>query len=129
MKTAIKDLLQKGLIVTAPYKKDMADWYSDVKIYNGSGFCSVIGDCFYKKFDDIDKAIDYFIEQCMSSKNLGYVLSRLARKGLLSPDTIEEHWHRKAAEFDTSFKEHFDKLVADEKKLIKQENKEDENEV
>jgi len=129
MKDAIKELLQKGLSVTAPYKKNMADWCTDVKIYAASdGHCNIYGERFYEKFDNIDDGVDYFVKTSLSSKNLGYILMRLARKGLITPDEIETNWDKKASKFDMTFKEYFDKLVSDEKKLIKQENKEDKNE-
>lgn len=78
---SIKDILQNGGSVEVPFKSNIKDWFSSMKIYSlGSNLYIV--DPYYQKFSNVDDAVDWFISKGLTSKNVGYVQSRLSNRGI-----------------------------------------------
>lgn len=108
---SIKKMLNNGATISVPYKNEINEWYSDIKILKSS---KSTYNAHRKTFYDIDDAVNYFYEQAYTSKNKGYIQNRLVDKGLLDPD--DEY----SIEYpDKKMK----KLFLDEGKLIDEEFK------
>ena len=118
MKNAIKTLIQKHMTVQTSYKKHVKDWFFNAKIYMYGNRCFVNGGPFSKYFDDIDEGIQFYIDEVLSAKNLGYIWHRLEDKGIDIGNNLDE---------DTGtfgdYQKTYDKALKTEKKLIKEENK------
>lgn len=79
MRESIKLLLNNGVSIRKSFKSKISDWYSEFQLFkvydeyeNKEKYYSG-----HEKFDDIDKAIEHFMENCFTSKNKGYIQQRL----------------------------------------------------
>ena len=78
-KEAIKQVLRMGSAVSLPYKAEINQWYGEIKINKIDEFYIIQPS--WIKFYDIDEAVNYFCSEALTSKNVGYIQSRLDDKG------------------------------------------------
>lgn len=78
---SIKDILENGGSIELPFKSSINEWYSNIKIYCLEKNRYVI-EPQYQKFSNIDEAVNWFLKEATTSKNVGYVQSRLSRMGV-----------------------------------------------
>lgn len=85
-----KRLLKRGFEISYPYKTKINDWYGRItlrKVKDNIGNCYIIdGDFPRKEFYDIDNAIKFYINETLTSKNVGYIQKRLRDSGRLTED-------------------------------------------
>lgn len=92
MKQAIKDIIQAGGTVSFPMKHSVDAWFGNIKV---SPIKLPWGEAYYyvepfgKNFDNIDDAVNLFINEAFSSKNVGYIQMRLAEKGIDFEDEFD----------------------------------------
>lgn len=94
IKEAIKTLVELGGTYKISYKSDVKDWYGDIKIFKYKEdygdeltmYCVDYG----KRFINIDDAVNYFCDLALTSKNVGYVQSRLSYKMKFDEYDIED---------------------------------------
>jgi len=97
MKESIKKLVEMGMGVRFHHKCSIDDWYGDIKIYSydtdfGVAYSVDRPDAHTKRFYDVGMAVDYYIYYAFSSSNIGYLQSRLDKKGLINEDETDlEH--------------------------------------
>ena len=120
MKTAIKTLIQNGSAITTGYKKHVKHWYQDSTISIYDNKCIVSGGVPRREFDNIDEGIQFYIDEVLSGKNLGYVWKRITAKGIDIENNLDEH----TGTFG-DYQQTYDEAVKAEKKLIKAEMKND----
>lgn len=82
IKESIKNVVLSGMTIKHPYKSEISSWYSDISISSYNGFYSIHP--FSVKFANIDDAVNYFCNQAFTSKNVGYIQSRLFDKKILN---------------------------------------------
>jgi hypothetical protein len=86
-KESFKQLLEAGVTLQFPYKTKISSWYGELKAYKQyDGFYHVD----HTRFSDIDQAVDFFITEAFTSKNVGYIQSRLMNKNLLGEYDLEK---------------------------------------
>jgi len=78
---SIKDILKHGGSIDVPFKSKINDWSSSMKIYSHRSNLYIV-DPHHQKFSNIDEAVDWFISKGLTSKNIGYVQSRLSSRGI-----------------------------------------------
>lgn len=78
---SIKDILESGGSVELPFKSSIGEWYSNIKIYCLERGQYVIHPQ-YQKFSNIDEAVNWFLRESITSKNVGYIQSRLSKMGV-----------------------------------------------
>ncbi len=78
---SIKDILENGGTVELPFKSSINEWYSNIRIYCLEKNRYVV-EPQYQKFSNIDEAVNWFLKESTTSKNVGYVQSRLSRTGV-----------------------------------------------
>jgi hypothetical protein len=123
MRESIKLLLNNGVSFSIAYKSEINDWYSDFKLFKvwdrykkKEIYYSMI-EGGHKQFDDIDEAVDYFMEMCFSSKNKGLIQERLDKK--IDFENDERYDLEKPSEELTELFEIEGKIVDEEYKLMK----------
>jgi len=123
MRESIKLLLNNGLSFSIGYKSEINDWYSDFKLFKvwdrykkKEIYYSMI-EGGHKQFDDIDEAVDYFMEMCFSSKNKGLIQERLDKK--IDFENDERYDLEKPSEELIELFEIEGKIVDEEYKLMK----------
>lgn len=79
-KKAIKEILSVGGTVSLNYKSKISHWYSTTKIFKIEK--EYIVDPGWNRFYDIEEAINFFCNEALTSKNVGYIQSRLQDKGI-----------------------------------------------
>lgn len=124
MKQAIKQLIQEGMTITCGYKLKVGDWWDEAKIHrkNKSNSCIIIFGHDAREFDNLDDGIDFFIDNFHSSKNIGYIITRLEKKGTIDLDQLYGSLNRKTGTFqDKKYGKKFANLVRQEKKLVREE--------
>lgn len=88
MKQAIKDILKVGGSISFSLKHSIDEWFGSIKIYHVTPHWDPDAKPYYyiepygKSFFDIDEAVDFFINEAFTSKNVGYVQNRLRDKGV-----------------------------------------------
>lgn len=75
-KESLKEILESGISFQFPHKKNISSWYGELKCYKYDNFYHVG----MTKFSDIDQAVDFFLTEAFTSKNVGYVQSRLMER-------------------------------------------------
>lgn len=110
IKEYIKETLKFGFKIEFPYKSIINQWYSNISIYKFSDYYEISP--MSVKFYDIDEAVDYFLNEAISSKNKGYIQNRLNRKydleeyNLEKPDDeLEKIFDEEGKIVDEEFKE------------------------
>ena len=88
-KNSIKELLEFGFEIKFPYKRTINSWYSDISISKFEDSYTVSPQ--YTTFYNIDEALDYFLDNAITSKNKGYIQGRLDKKIDLEGDYNIEH--------------------------------------
>ena len=113
-KESIKGVIEMGGTVSMSFKTRISDWYDDIKISesNEEGGKVYWIHPFSIRFCDIDDAVNYFCNETLTSKNVGYIQDRLREKGLIDDDTDLERPDAKLK-----------KLFKDEGELVDQEAK------
>lgn len=81
----IKELLDLGMSFQVPHKGEISSWYGELKVYQYGNFYYVG----HTKFSDLDEAINFFLTEAFTSKNVGYVQSRLMKRNLLDEYDLE----------------------------------------
>lgn len=79
-KEAIKQVVSAGLRVQFPFKRQISSWYGEIRLYQLDNFyysCDT-------KFSDLDEAVNHFCTEAFTSKNVGYIQSRLMDKKLVN---------------------------------------------
>jgi hypothetical protein len=90
MKEAIINILQKGGSISIPYKSEINEWYSELRISKLKSNEYVIQPR-WQKFSNIEDATNWFLNEGFTSKNYGYIQNRLMEKGLISDgDDLEK---------------------------------------
>ena len=82
IRESIKSLLNLGVTVKKPFKDNINDWYSEFSlspVYSElrGGLVYLSG---FETFFDVDLAVEFFMSNCFTSKNKGYIQERLSRK-------------------------------------------------
>lgn len=123
MRESIKLLLNNGVSFSIAYKSEINDWYSNFKLFKvwdrykkKEIYYSMI-EGGHKQFDDIDEAVDYFMEMCFSSKNKGLIQERLDKK--IDFENDERYDLEKPSEELIELFEIEGKIVDEEYKLMK----------
>lgn len=98
MKESIKNILKFGGKVSIDYKSKFKDWYGKIEILELDGIYIISGSCTYRQINDIDIAINYFLELCFSSKNIAFIYKRLLNKKLICELDFEESIPNKVRE-------------------------------
>ena len=113
-KESIKQVVSSDISIQFPYKSSISSWYGELKLYKLNDFYYV--GPFNIKFFDVDDAVNYFCNEAFTSKNVGYIQSRLIDKGILDMDDSYslEHPNKKVKNL---FKEEA-KLVDEEAKSL-----------
>jgi hypothetical protein len=78
-KEAIKEVVSAGLRIYFPFKREISSWYGEIKLYEMNNFyysCDI-------KFSDLDEAVNHFCTEAFTSKNVGYIQSRLMDRKLV----------------------------------------------
>jgi hypothetical protein len=85
MKQAIKEILLAGGKVSFGLKYSIDEAYTSIEIYsiNVDSSLDYIVEPHVGYFTDIDKAIDFFVVEAFTSKNVGYLQKRLQDRGIL----------------------------------------------
>lgn len=78
MREAIKTIIQKGGIVEVSHKEKISSWYGSMKIQMYKGKYLISNQ--HVTFTDVEVALDYFLDNCFTSKNIGLIQSRLMCK-------------------------------------------------
>jgi hypothetical protein len=80
-----EDLIELGCKISVPFKEKISDWYSNIEIYRTRAFddkryyfISPMGE----KYLEPKEAIKEFCKIAFTSKNVGYIQTRLVDKGL-----------------------------------------------
>lgn len=115
-KESIKGVIELGGTVSMSFKTKISDWYGDIKIseLNEDGGKIYWIHPFSIRFCDIDDAVNYFCNEALTSKNVGYIQDRLREKGLIDDDDDLE---RPNAKLKKLFKDEGE-LVDEEAKLL-----------
>lgn len=109
-KEAIKQVVEAGMTIEFPYKSKINDYYSQLRFVNMDTYYRV-GEI---NFSDIDEAVNYFLREGFTSKNKGYIQTRLMNKR----NDIDEYWlENPDEELKNLFKEE-GKLVDEEAKKL-----------
>lgn len=111
MKDSIKNIIQANGKVSVSYKSEIDSWYGEIKIF--SLFCEDINNYEYsveggvkrQSFNNIDDAVNYFCYNAYTSKNIGYIQSRLMDSGKLGKDEEEYDFEEPSNELKKIFKE------------------------
>ena len=88
MKQAIKEIIQAGGSIEFSIKHSIDDWFDTIRIYSliphwkPNPKTTYYIEPYGEKFEDIDKAVDFFINKTFTSKNVGYIQNRLRNKGI-----------------------------------------------
>lgn len=79
MRESIKLLLNNGVSIRKSFKYEINDWYGEFELYKVYDRYNNIEKYYsgYEQFDNIDEAIEHFMENCFTSKNKGYIQQRL----------------------------------------------------
>jgi hypothetical protein len=107
-KEAIKEVVSAGLRIQFPFKSEISSWYGEIKLYEMDNFyysCDV-------KFSNLDEAVNHFCTEAFTSKNVGYVQSRLMDRKLVDDGSDLERP-----------KKNLKKLFKDEAKKVDEEAK------
>jgi hypothetical protein len=78
-KESIKEVVSAGLSIQFPFKSEISSWYGEIKLYKMYNFyysCDI-------KFSNLDDAVNHFCTEAFTSKNVGYIQSRLMNKKLV----------------------------------------------
>ncbi len=112
-KESIKQVVSNGITIQFPYKSSISSWYGEVKLYKLDDF--YICNCpNHIKFYNVDDAVNHFCNIAFTSKNIGYIQSRLVDKKIIDKydeDSIENP------------NKDIKKLFKEEGKLIDEESK------
>lgn len=110
-KEQIKEILNFGFEIKFPYKSKINQWFSNISIikYNDHYDISPMSIKFY----NIDEAVDYFLDQAITSKNKGYIQNRLNKRYDFEDDYDLEHPN-----------DELKKIFEDEGKVVDEEFKE-----
>lgn len=94
MKESIKKIVQIDGKISVSYKKKINQWFGEIKIFkifceelNGYEFIVEHGG--WKKFNNIDDAVEYFCYHAYTSKNFGYIQNRLMDSGKIGEDEFD----------------------------------------
>lgn len=88
MKQAIKEIIKAGGSVGFDMKHSIDSWFGTIRIYplrldwEVDPKTEYFIDPYAKSFDDIDEAIDFFVNKAFTSENVGYIQNRLRDKGV-----------------------------------------------
>ena len=88
MKQAIKDIIQAGGSIGFSLKHSIDEWFSTIRIYSVTPHWNPDAKTYYhiepypKQFYDIDEAVNFFLQEAFTSKNVGYIQNRLRDKGI-----------------------------------------------
>ena len=107
-KEAIKEVVSAGLRIQFPFKSEISSWYGEIKLYEMDNFyysCDV-------KFSNLDEAVNHFCTEAFTSKNVGYVQSRLMDRKIVDDGSDLERP-----------KKNLKKLFKDEAKKVDEEAK------
>ena len=77
-KESIKEILEFGFELKFPYKSKIDSWYGNISISKCYDYYNI--QPFNVTLYNIDEAIDYFLDKAITSKNKGYIQSRLDKK-------------------------------------------------
>lgn len=111
LKEAIKTVLNCGGSIKVPYKSDLSSWYGDYTIGMMDGETVILPG--FMKFQNQDRAIDTFLLETMTSKNIGYLHNRIMKR---TPDLLDEYDLKKPTK-------EIKKIFKDEGKLVDEEFK------
>jgi hypothetical protein len=118
LKEHIKKLLETGSSISVSYKTKIDEWYGSMKICrlydNELGCYEYIIEPGWKKFVDIDQAVNEYCYYGYTSKNFGYIQNRLNDKGLIDE---EENLEKPSKEIKKLFREE-GKIVDEESKAF-----------
>ena len=89
-KESIIEIINFGGTISFPYKKKINDWYSDIKITK-LGSDEYVIQPGWQKFADVEEAVNWFMDKCFTSKNVGYIQSRLMDKGIVTENSNLEN--------------------------------------
>lgn len=112
-KESIKDVIEFGGNIKIPFKRSIDSWYSELEIAKLGNREYVIQPG-WQKFSNVDDAINWFLDLGRTSKNKGYIQSRLMDKGIIDDDCDLENPNAKLKKL---FKEE-GKIVDEEAKLL-----------
>lgn len=110
-KEHVKEILDFGFKLELPYKHKINSWYTNISITKTNNHYIIHPQSI--KFYDIDEAVNYFLNEAITSKNKGYIQNRLSVK----IDFEEEY------DLEKPNKE-LKKLFKDEGELVDEEAKE-----
>lgn len=105
MKNSIRRILESGGVVSYPHKTKINQWYGTIKISLVVPYFDELKKPYYyidplnMSIEDINEAIDVFMEHALTSKNIGLVQDRLAKKGINFEDDYDLE-HPKEKEFE-----------------------------
>lgn len=85
-KESLKEILESGISFQFPHKSKISSWYGELKAYKLGNFY-YIGNT---KFSDINQAIDFFLTEAFTSKNVGYLQSRLSDRNPIDEYDLEK---------------------------------------
>jgi hypothetical protein len=111
-KQSIKNILECDGAIQIPFKSEISDWYTELKISKLNKHEYVVHP-HWQKFSDIDEAVNWFLNEGFTSKNVGYIQSRLSKKGI----DFESEYDLRYPDDDIK------KLFDDESKLVDEEAK------
>lgn len=96
MKEEIKKIIELGCSISIPFKPTINSWFSELKLSKLSNTKFILSNNI--QFNNIDDAIDYFLLEGFSSKNIGYIQDRLIKKGVFFDDYDLEYPNDKTKE-------------------------------
>ena len=110
LRESIANVVKTGGRISVAYKTKINEWYGDLTLYHSDYRKKYVVE-HYQEFENIDAAVDLFMQKAYTSANVGYIQNRLKKKGIDFEADYDLEKPSKALK----------KLFADEGKLVDSE--------